>query len=78
VYRASLGCGQTCYQAALTALGQSFITADLSAANLQTGPQYTFSTPPATSRTALGEPAHRPVRQPVAVTDAGVPQTTPA
>jgi hypothetical protein len=43
-YRGSLGCGQTCYQAALTALGQSFVTAELTAGNLNTGVYNTTST----------------------------------
>ena len=42
-YRGSLGCGQSCYQAAAQALAQSFITATLTAANLNTGPSYIFS-----------------------------------
>ncbi len=43
-YRGSLGCGQTCYQAALTALGQSFITSELNAGNLNNGVYNTTST----------------------------------
>jgi starch-binding outer membrane protein, SusD/RagB family len=42
-YRASLGCGASCYQSAKTALAQSFISATLSAANLNTGVYHLYS-----------------------------------
>jgi hypothetical protein len=75
VYRGSLGCGQTCYQAALTALGQSFITADLSAANLKTGPQYTFSTAAGDVVNGLWNLRTDLYANLSLLTDAGVPQT---
>lgn len=47
VIRGSLGCGATCYQAAITALGESFATSPGSAttqAQLDAGPQHVYST----------------------------------
>jgi hypothetical protein len=75
VYRASLGCGQTCYQAALTALGQSFITTELTAANLQTGPQYQFSTASGDVTNGLWANRTDIYANLSLFTDAGVPQT---
>jgi hypothetical protein len=43
-YRGSLGCGQACYQTALTALNASFITSELNAGNLNNGVYNTTST----------------------------------
>jgi starch-binding outer membrane protein, SusD/RagB family len=42
-YRASLGCGATCYQAASTALAASFVTPTLSAATLNNGAYNLYS-----------------------------------
>ncbi|MEO7964310.1 MAG: RagB/SusD family nutrient uptake outer membrane protein [Gemmatimonadaceae bacterium] len=44
VARGSLGCGATCYQAALTALNESFITNAASLAELDIGPRHDYST----------------------------------
>ena len=40
----SLGCGNGCYNAALTALGESFISTTATLASLNVGPQHIFST----------------------------------
>lgn len=44
VIRGSLGCGATCYQAALTALGESFISAATTQEALDAGPRHVYST----------------------------------
>lgn len=74
-YRASLGCGASCYQAAAQALGQSFITATLDAGNLNSGPSYIFSAAAGDSPNLLWSLrndmySHMSIR-----TDASVPQT---
>lgn len=46
VYRGSMGCGATCYTAALTALGASFIDTLGGAGTLNTGVSFNFSTGP--------------------------------
>lgn len=74
VERASLGCGTACYQAALTALGQSFITADLNAGNLNTGVYYPFSTATGDALNTLFTNRNDIYANQTIVTDADVPQ----
>ncbi|MDF1502720.1 RagB/SusD family nutrient uptake outer membrane protein [Roseisolibacter sp. H3M3-2] len=74
-YRASIGCGQTCYQAALTALGQSFITADLTAGNLDLGVYNIFSTAAGDATNGLWANRNDMYVNMTLFTDASVPQT---
>lgn len=74
VERGSLGCGTACYQAALTALGQSFITADLTAANLNTGVYYPFSASTGDALNSLFTNRNDIYASQTIVTDASVPQ----
>ena len=75
VYRASLGCGTACYQAALTALGQSFITSTLTAANLNNGVEYATSTATGDATNALWAIRLDLFANANITTDATVPQT---
>lgn len=75
VVRGSLGCGAACYQAALTALGQSFITATLTTANLNTGVLYPFSTAAGDIINAYFTGRNDLYANPSIATDASVPQT---
>lgn len=74
-YRGSLGCGQACYTAALTALGQSFITPTLSAGNLNSGVFYTYSTSAGDVTNGLWGLRSDLYANMSITTDASVPQT---
>lgn len=75
VYRGSLGCGATCYQAALAALGQSFVTATLTTANLNTGVYYTTSTATGDATNAIWGIRNDLYANTSITTDPTIPQT---
>ncbi|MGZ8412677.1 MAG: RagB/SusD family nutrient uptake outer membrane protein [Gemmatirosa sp.] len=74
-YRGSLGCGQACYTAALTALGQSFITATLDAGNLNNGVYNTTSTAAGDATNGIWGLRTDLYANMTITTDASVPQT---
>jgi hypothetical protein len=74
-YRGSLGCGAPCYQAARTALEQSFITATLSADNLNTGAYFLYGASTAAEVNLLWSERANMYANMTITTDASVPQT---
>ncbi len=74
-YRGSLGCGQACYTAALTALGQSFITSTLNAGNLNNGVYNLFSASAGDATNGLWGLRSDLYANMSITTDASVPQT---
>jgi len=59
VFHGSAGCGTSCFQAALTKLGQSYLSLDPSA--LSFGPSYDFSNNAGDAKNGLSDPLNGPV-----------------